>query len=356
MSHQPERKEKDCLNCGTRVVGRYCHVCGQENVITKESFWSLVKHFVYDILHFDGNFFYTLKYIFTRPGYVARKYAEGKRASFLHPIRMYLFTSAIFFLVFFSVKRFDLGEGGRKSGNLPNQDRVELAEDLQKDLAKKPGDTVLKKKIALLLDTSRALNYDSLGLKDTKETLTVNDRAYRSLQDYDSVQQQLAADKKDGWLVKKLTRRSLEIKEKYGNSKEVLTVFIETFLHKLPYMLFLSLPFFAFILRLLYIRHKNFYYSDHAVFTLYHYIFSFILLLLVMGASALSDWTRWGVFSILITVLLISWPVYLAMEMKFFYKQGWGKTIAKLLLLNFLGVILLILLFVGLLFFSIFQM
>lgn len=29
VSHQPERKEKKCLNCGAEVVGRFCHVCGQ---------------------------------------------------------------------------------------------------------------------------------------------------------------------------------------------------------------------------------------------------------------------------------------------------------------------------------------
>src|SRR5215203_1483352 len=93
VSHQPERKEKDCLNCGATVIGRYCHICGQENVVTKESFWSLTKHFVYDILHFDSKFFDTLKYIFTKPGLVQKEYIKGRRASFLHPIRMYLFTS-----------------------------------------------------------------------------------------------------------------------------------------------------------------------------------------------------------------------------------------------------------------------
>ncbi|MGZ8538743.1 MAG: DUF3667 domain-containing protein, partial [Flavisolibacter sp.] len=93
MSHQKERTEKNCLNCGTTVAGKYCQVCGQENIVTRESFWSMFRHFIYDILHFDGNFFHTIKYMFTRPGFVARQYAEGKRARYIHPIRMYLFTS-----------------------------------------------------------------------------------------------------------------------------------------------------------------------------------------------------------------------------------------------------------------------
>src|SRR6476661_5366986 len=104
VSHQRERKEKNCLNCGTTVIDRYCHHCGQENVETRESFWSLARHFIYDILHFDGGFFNTMKYLLTRPGYVARQYAEGKRVTYLHPIRMYLFTSAVFFLIFFAAE------------------------------------------------------------------------------------------------------------------------------------------------------------------------------------------------------------------------------------------------------------
>ena len=38
MSHQKERVEKNCLNCNAEVQGRFCQVCGQENIETKESF------------------------------------------------------------------------------------------------------------------------------------------------------------------------------------------------------------------------------------------------------------------------------------------------------------------------------
>ena len=103
MSHKPERKEKNCLNCETIVQGRYCHVCGQENTVPHQSFGGLTKHFIYDIFHFDGKFFETLIPLFFKPGVVAREYTSGKRIKFLDPIRMYLFTSAVFFLIFFSL-------------------------------------------------------------------------------------------------------------------------------------------------------------------------------------------------------------------------------------------------------------
>lgn len=104
MSHRPQRKEKDCLNCGTIVQGHYCQNCGQENIEPKETFWGMVTHFFYDITHFDGKFFVTLKDLFFKPGFLSAEYIRGRRVTYLHPIRMYIFTSALFFLVFFTVE------------------------------------------------------------------------------------------------------------------------------------------------------------------------------------------------------------------------------------------------------------
>ena len=102
MSHLKERKEKICLNCGAEVQGRYCGVCGQENIEPKESAWHLVTHFFNDITHFDGKFFSTVKYLLLKPGFLTAEYVRGRRARYLHPIRMYVFTSAFFFLIYFS--------------------------------------------------------------------------------------------------------------------------------------------------------------------------------------------------------------------------------------------------------------
>lgn len=354
MSHQPERKEKDCLNCGTIVQGRYCHVCGQENIVTRQNFWGLARHFIYDVFHFDGKFFDTVKYFFSRPGFIAREYTAGKRQKYLDPVRMYLFTSAVFFLVFFSIE-------GLKNINVPDKasthpaERRAMAVKLQEKLKRKPGDSLLKARIALLLDTTKQVNVDSL--EETSEVhLFSGDKKYASLHEYDSIQQALPANQKDGWFSRRLNRKSLQLAEKYKNGNEGVKAFLEIFLHKLPYMLFISLPFFALILKLLYIRRKNFYYSDHAVFTLYHYVFSFILLLLVFMVSYLHERLEWGFLSFLLTLLLLSWPAYLVIEMKKFYRQGWAKTLGKFLLLNTLGVVVLIVLFIGFLFFSIFQM
>ncbi|HEX4852390.1 MAG TPA: DUF3667 domain-containing protein, partial [Puia sp.] len=92
MSHSKERSEKICLNCNATIYGRYCHVCGQQNIEPKQSVWHLITHFFYDITHFDGKFFVTLKDLLIKPGFLSREYMIGRRMSYLDPIRMYIFT------------------------------------------------------------------------------------------------------------------------------------------------------------------------------------------------------------------------------------------------------------------------
>lgn len=234
MSHQPERKEKNCLNCGATVFGRYCHVCGQENVETRESFWSLTKHFVFDILHFDGKFWHTLKYLIIRPGIVAREYCEGKRNTYLHPIRMYLFTSAIFFLLFFALKGNQLQI---KENSLSKKERIELTDSLNRQLMSHPGDTSVLRQLSLLKDTSREIYLSELDSSGQFSFYMADSKNYRSVEEYDSIQKSLPKKERDGWILRTLTKRGLELKKEYGKDmRQGINLIWGDFLHKLPYV------------------------------------------------------------------------------------------------------------------------
>jgi hypothetical protein len=45
------------------------------------------------ILHFDGKFFTSARYIFTRPGFLTTEFIAGRRARYMHPVRLYFFAS-----------------------------------------------------------------------------------------------------------------------------------------------------------------------------------------------------------------------------------------------------------------------
>jgi hypothetical protein len=358
LSHAAERKEKDCLNCGTVVHGRFCHVCGQENVVPKESFTQLVLHFFYDITHFDSKFFDTLRFLVFRPGFLPAEFGKGRRARYLNPIRMYVFTSALFFLVFFAITGGDDVIQVTNNEPMTLHQRDSATQSLQKKLQKRPGNDQILAGIARLADTTKEVKPSQLLIyMDDFQAIGTWGHDYQSMKEYDSIQQSLPASKRDGWLKKLWNKRALTLNEKYQKDATAsMKQMGDVLLHQIPYLLFLSLPFFALILKLLYVRRKQFYYAEHGIFTVYHYIFSFILLLFVFLLQALEDRSSWGIWKILTSITFIIWPVYLFLAMKRFYRQGIWKTFLKFLLLTILGLLVFILLATVIFLLSIFQL
>jgi len=361
VSHQPERKEKDCLNCHAIVQGRYCHVCGQENILPHQNFWSLTKHFIYDILHFDGKFFETVKHLLFKPGHAAKQYVKGKRVSYLDPIRMYLFTSAIFFLVFFAINKIQFIETEDEGDiRLTRAQRFEYAAEFNQKIKSGTNDSISFKQLGFLLDTTYIIDLEVDSIKNiTDTTFPVQ---YKN-RDYLMVARKMNPENEStefvgkSWIDRKMSEKWTAYKKKHGDDEKALLSDISNqFVHRLPYLLFLSLPFFALILKLLYIRRKNFFYSDHAVFTLYHYIFSFILLLIYFLLDELHEWTGFGLIRLIAGILVFSGGIHLLVAMKRFYGQGKLKTFGKFVLLNILGLIVISLLMFGLIVFSVIQL
>jgi hypothetical protein len=333
VSHQPERKEKDCLNCGTLVQGRFCQHCGQENIVTKQTFWSLATHFVFDIFHFDGKFFDTLGTLLFRPGKVAREYISGKRVRYLDPVRMYLFTSALFFLVFFAVTKPKISGDLDDSFVLTNTDRISVLHNLANE--KDSAGAFHKYVVGTLLDTSQVILFNA-GSSSRDSLIWYNGKGYK-MEHYSTRHLEDSINKKS-WIDRAFQKKFRKAAENKQNDENAAQTIIGEMLHRLPYLLFVSLPFFALILKLVYVRRKQFYYSDHIIFTLYHYIFSFFLLLLVIGFKELANLSSARVFTWMSTLLMILWLVYLYKGMKVFYGQSRKKTILKFFLVNLLGI------------------
>lgn len=372
MSHQKERLEKNCLNCNAEVLGHYCQVCGQENIEIKESFWSLATHFVYDVTHFDGKFFSTLKYLLFRPGFLSKEYLRGRRTAYLHPIRMYVFTSAIFFLILFSFYQkaservVKINEKQKTSAGLIKE--LEGKKNwLNKSITVLP-DTIskgtegleIKKKIDQLDQDIKTLKKDSTqreriaAIYNDNNSFEFGEDDYKgayNVKAYDSIQNSLPPSKRKNFFVAKLQRQNLILKEKYG--EEMINIVLEKFRHLFPQMLFVSLPIFALFLTLLYIRRKELFYVNHVVFTIHLYCATFILLLGSLWFGSILGWVHLktgisnGFFSILVMF-------YWYKAFRNFYTQSRKKTILKYVLLIFLNIFLMLLLFVTFFAFSFF--
>jgi len=365
VSHAPQRKEKDCLNCGTIVQGHYCHNCGQENVEPHETFWHMFTHFFYDITHFDGSFFVTVKDLLFKPGFLTKEYMKGRRKLYLHPVRMYVFTSAVFFLVFFSifhVKESDIHLNSGKE-KLQTKTNEQLLQALEKAKTNKDSAGILKTgELNLQKDSLKKSKGDSSGKVSGKlgsKNVSVsfgNASKYNSVMEYDSIQKSLPPNEKDGWLMNIIYKKVIGIDEHYkGNEDKLFTDVINKFMHGFPYLLFVSLPIYALFLKLLYIRQKQFYFADHAIFLIHLYIFTFLFMLFFFGVDKLEENVTWGGFWFVKTVLILTGLFYTLKAIKNFYLQRWGKTIIKFIIFNFLCFITAVFLFGFFFVFSFFQ-
>jgi hypothetical protein len=352
VSHQPERAEKNCLNCGADVAGRYCQACGQENIVPHQSFRHLLQHFIFDLFHFDGKFFETLKFILFRPGRVPRAFISGKRISYLDPIRMYLFTSAIFFLIFSSFNK-PHNSRGTVSGTLSRMERYDVASDF----ASRPSDSAARRLLPALLDSSLSVVFDKDTMEYPDSLIRYNGRIYSFVvKPKDSVRaHNFDIDFGNNWFGRMIRKRVDHFNERFEEDrKEANRAFQQDLLHRMPYLLFFSLPFFALLLKLMYLRRKQFFYADHLVFTLYHYIFNFILLL-VMIIIARINTGGWMIGSLLIYALMLAGLFSLYKGMRNFYQQSRGRTIVKFLLVNLIGFFMFALLAVLFIFISAIQ-
>jgi Protein of unknown function (DUF3667) len=339
VSHSKIRTEKVCLNCGTETSGRYCPACGQENIEPKQTVWHLVTHFFSDITHFDGKFFSTVKDLFIKPGFLSKEYMIGRRASYLDPIRMYIFTSAFFFIVFFSFVNPDKIGTGK---DLKNLNDPELLTQLAEAKNSRDSLEILKEYNEVVSPYLKSKGDSSQKLQHKRFF-----KNYPSVESYDSIQKTLPVDKKDGWLKKKVTLRIISIEQRFDKERgEFIRELANNFIHNFPKMLFISLPVFALLLKLLYIRRKRFYYVDHGIFAIHLYIFSFLILLIYFLFNEIQKDTGWKWLGWL-TVPIVIYPfIYYYKAMRRFYEQRRAKTIVKYLLLFMLSFIVLLIIFI----------
>lgn len=274
MSHKKYRTETNCLNCGTEVKGKFCSECGQENLDTRENFFHLVFHFIADYLHFDSKFFRSLIPLFTKPGFLTKEYWEGRRTRYIHPLRLFFFTTIIFVIatsVFY--KKF----GNEFKGKIIQQDNQYTRFD-STFISSYPDD----KKFHIS-------GGDSLTVKEIKEAKAKEARQM----------------------------------QKFGSSLDLA-------FNNLKYITFLLLPFYAFYFWILY-RKQQPYYVDHLVYSMHlmtfaYCLFSVTLLLPLLPHMTLKMTQRISVLSILI---------YVGFSMHYLYRQVWWKTILKSLIVTF---------------------
>ncbi|WP_026898440.1 DUF3667 domain-containing protein [Daejeonella oryzae] len=304
------RAETDCLNCGAVVQGNYCSVCGQQNIEVIEKFWPMITHSIGHYFHFDSKLTNTIGPLLTKPGYLTNYYISGKRNSYLHPIQTYLFISIVFFLL------------------MPIGNDVNIKD---KKLASKIKEEQISEKKLL---ESAAKDANSAGITIGKSTAGKEKHVIfngwqldqdSTIEAYEKRQNALPPSKRDNFFSHYANKQLLKITGKDSEK------YVDKFIQNLPKLMFILLPLFAVILKLVFWRNRK-YYIEHFVYSLHLHSFLFILFIILLILDFISLGFISGGVITLIAILLIIWYVYRSLRVV--YINSRWRIIGKMLLLS----------------------
>ena len=100
--HAADAAHGVCLNCGTALIGEFCHACGQNGHVHK-TLMSIGHDLLHGVFHFEGKVWRTLPMLVTHPGGLTRRYIDGERARFVSPLAMFLFFVFLMFATLHSM-------------------------------------------------------------------------------------------------------------------------------------------------------------------------------------------------------------------------------------------------------------
>lgn len=343
------RKEKNCLNCGSEVTDRYCSHCGQENIETKETVAYLVGHFLGDITHYDSKFFKTIRLLLFRPGFLTREYLQGKRTNYLNPIRMYVFISAVFFLLLLLLKEdSEIINEADENTHAQNHFRQHIADSLRQTIQwpQKPN-AYDSERMTAFSDLANSLDTVAVkGLQDEEiafhfsgkgANFVLREDRFNTVREYDSVQRALPDSSKNKGFLNWMIRSNVRLKEKYGSRRQV--VVSENFQHSIPKIMFVLLPVFALFVYLLHNK-KKYYYTQHLIYSVHIHSFLFFLLLILTLFSLLSAGKIWD--SIIVFATWIIPFIYLTISLRNVYQQSYGWAVFKAFILLLLYTVILV--------------
>jgi hypothetical protein len=176
-------------------------------------------------------------------------------------------------------------------------------------------------------DESIHLGMNSVG----KVVIDMTENKYNTVSEFDSVQRGLPDTAREKGFMHWLMRNNVRQKEKHGG-RSVMHVEVDVS-HDIPKIMFVLLPLFALYVGWFYSR-AQYYYVNHAIFTVHYHCFMFLLFLVFMGLDKLipGDWAE-----VILTMLsLLLAFIYLVAALHGMYRQSFWLSLGKAMALSVL--------------------
>lgn len=353
MSSLKLRKEKDCLNCGHHVEENYCPHCGQENIELKEDAWHMIIHSISDYFHFENKFFGTVKPLLLKPGKLTVDYVAGKRASFLHPIKLYIFISIVFFITIFSGKTTENQKGvsNKRTDTEKTDNNLFVTADINTvnrvlnnlSFSDEQKDSIINKARNDIKENGIAKVNLAIKKLGKNHVSLFNKLGGKTIEEYEKKQLALPPKERDNFIVHYFKKKEIEFNQ-YENPTQKIQ---QEILKNIPKMMFVLLPLFALILKLVYSKKKK-YYFEHLIYSFHTHSALFLAITITTLLKHVNSYFssvidhRW---LSLLCIIYIIWYIYKSLG-TFYDSKRWA-TALNFLILNLCYGFLLTLCFLG---------
>ncbi len=337
-----EENKTNCKNCEREFQEdfEFCPYCGQkakDDLTMGVLFYNTISNY----FSFDARFLRSFFPLMFRPGYLAKKFVEGKRLLYLHPAQYYLFVSVVFFFLFsFQAREYTqkvdrvLKKGFEsdsisafKTTPIKTLDSISIAELTEplrdKGIITGMDQEGLKKLDSIIKENASSDDIVNLDLGYDKEKL---DSLIAAGAPEAELLKAMGMDDDAGFFKRRIYTQVLKFQRNSGVG------ILQAFFDSLPIALFVLLPVFALILKLFFWRRGSF--AHHLVFSFYYFSFLFVVLgtiLFVNYFVEVPDWIDW--------IVALSTYFYLLMAIKKFYKQGYILSFIKTGMVTFIYLI-----------------
>lgn len=262
----------------------------------------------------DGRIVRSLKFLFFKPGQLTAEFSADRRASYVSPIRLYLFASLLFFFLVSVFSEITPGAFGQN---------VQVDVDSMESISR---DRVEAIESHLDEQTTAALEEILANQGSIAREIVV------SMMDPDDPTEASGAAATEG-AAQPMSNPEIVMFSAVVNALSDPSRFVTDLLDNAPLAMFLLLPAYALLLKLVYVR-KGVFYVEHFVFALHLHSFIFLMNALLLVLGDLGDF----VGSLATGVM----GLYYWLALKRYYRSGWFSTTMVLGLLSFSYLVLLI--------------
>ena len=319
-----------CLNCGTGLKGPFCYYCGQPDRNFMRFFPALLRDLMEDLLDLDSRFMRTIKPLLFKPGRLTRDYMEGRRFRYAPPMRLYIFSSIVFFLLaaFLSTDGVTVHNESGEDGTVQV---AQVNEDQQQDTENALNSTPADVREQIDIEQTQAEIKEN---EENEDGFKLDDIQFNE-EPWDRETNPVDIKWLPTWINDRINDEIEGSPKKAEQISENPNLILDKVFDILPMTMFILLPLVALILKFWYLFAKR-YYVEHLIYSLHTHSFLFVSLILILLESVtnplLTDYGYPGIAagSSWLAIGIIIWiPVYMLISLRVVYQQGWFMTIGK---------------------------